>query len=341
MTHYPIPDVSDAGFYQHREPHSICPICDSTVNADGICWYCYRLYQNFKSSYDLPEPFTHDTIHAKNWIDILRITKNAQAAGKTQHEINVEIFNYAYHACNPNDSAPSPYLSICDIPAASNSWSKPIGYFSTCPICGESSGEKAYCENCAMEYQAMRYENRVPIPLTPRIFRYEHWVKIYQITKNAKVAGKTKEEINQLLTDYATYAVESMQTEVNNTELPPLPSSIIPYLPSNPTTAAATASSSAAQPPQIRQRREHPLDRFKMNQCYICREWYWTRRAADNCCKEAKKTTPPPQLGRRIPPVPTSPLQCVSDICPVCKGKKTINGLWCDYCQGRGTMRLY
>lgn len=344
--------------YHEDRPVKRCEICNNELASDNCCLYCLEQYR--RVGYDIPEPLDHNNITFQRWQEIQLIKKRGEAAGKTPHQINVEVYEYAYRVCYPNASGPSPFLDICDIPTATyGGCIGSDGYFKPCSNCGKSTMESLCCDGCTSAYESARFRGDIPAPLTQRIFTAAHWATIYQIELGSK--DKPREQIDQLVSTYATYAVEQLKAQVYNSPAPDVPESIAKFItktdpptPAPPKIQAPTHKSTQTPPARPTQsptqapwiiRKYHELMRYYKNySCYICGKPYWTKRAANKCCQEAKRTTPPPKNHNpygRVSTLPHAYMQSGSgDICPICKGARKINGLWCDYCQGRGTLRL-
>lgn len=353
-----------------QEPFGDCEFCGKRVDAQGYCSHCAYIYEGLSNNYDFPEPLTRTTLTPRRWKDIQLIKKRGQASGKTQHEINVEVFQYAWKVTHPAQPNDSPYLSICDIPTASSYASPYRKSGRPCPVCGTDIDYDSYlCFTCGNLYSNERFYKHFPPPFTQRIFHFNNWQDIQLIKKRGKQLGKTKEEIEQAIAQYAEAAVKEMQANASNkttaaqrifpiaspsatTQPASSPSTATPNaasgsVSSHTQSSSAPTSHSAAKStsPQkltlgIRLRYIHKriINYFKCGYCYNCGKSYWTLPAARACCAEEKKRTPP-GTARRHYAMPLSPYR-FSDPCPICGGSGKHNGFMCGMCDGRGSLRV-
>lgn len=300
-----------------------------------------------------------------HWGKIREIKRHSTSIGKTQHDMNVEIFTYAYRAVYPTKTDRSPYLNICDIPTAPKASSAfTCTPHSNCSICGSYVENSSFCYKCKSRYLNDRSSGSFPTPFTKRIFGPENWKDIQFIKRRGKKLGKTEEEIKQAISDYAQKAVVEMQTNASlHTTVvhsifctpDPQPAKRTAPVTQNPPTPVSPppAASSGKQPsPPIP--KKHPkltllfwkkydeITRdFKYGQCHVCKKWYWTKSAVKNCCaNDIRKKQLPVAPPRIIPRQPLSPYR-FTEPCPICKGEGYIRGIMCPDCDGRGSLRIF
>lgn len=342
-----------------QKPYTECEFCGNITDHRGHCGHCEHLYWHTAHSINwLPEPLTGEALTPRRWKDIQLIKKHGKAVGKTQHEINVEIFNYAYHVMNPTKPGPSPYLNICDIPLRMPADYGKVSfapYYSSshgpCPICGHGTEESGKCYGCTDKFGADVYHGRFPAPFTRRIFGSNHWVDIQLIRKRGQQLGKTEAEIERAISDYAKKAVAEMQASASFATT--AAKSIFPIPSSTPKSTSTTTSKPTPTNQQPDPSPSHQsvvisivkcihakiVDYFRCGQCYICKKRYWTYHAARACCAEEKKHTPPGAVQHSHATVQLSPYR-FSDPCPFCKGSGKKNGFMCGMCDGRGSLRF-
>lgn len=225
--------ITSKNFTLGREPFSDCPICGGRVDHTGRCGYCATWYGGTLRYYDIPEPFNQENYEPRHWMTVQLIKACGEAAGKTKFEINREIFSYAYKTVYPNATGESPFMYLCNIPSAPHTTEMPY-IDSRCPACGEHDVyERSYCSTCGLQYGDERFHNYIPAPFTQRIYSTEHWAKVYSIRKAGKIAGKTKAQIDEEVSQYAKQAVAELQMKYSDIKpkLPQQPSPPQPAVP--------------------------------------------------------------------------------------------------------------